>query len=92
MSASVAKKHFAPVPAHLDEAQRRDWLRRQQIAENTLAIQDLGGTRPNAETIARFRRYVRGEITLAQAIMRMREQIAQDHPPFRHLASLRQRG
>jgi hypothetical protein len=71
------------MPLHLNDEQRRDWLRRQRTAENTLAIQALGGTEPNEETMSYFRRYVGGEITLAQAIAQVREQMAQEHAAFR---------
>jgi hypothetical protein len=74
---------FMPMPQNLNEDQRKDWLRRQRTAENTLAIQALGGTQPNAETISHFQRYVSGEITLAQAIAQVREQMAQEHAAFR---------
>ena len=71
------------MPHHLNDDQRKDWQRRQRTAENTLAIQSLGGTEPNEETIVHFRRYVGGEITLAQAIAQVREQMAQEHAAFR---------
>lgn len=74
---------FPQMPGSLDEDQQQDWLRRQRTAENTLAIQALGGTAPNEETIGYFRRYVRGEITLAKAIAQVREQMAQEHAAFR---------
>jgi hypothetical protein len=74
---------FMPMPQNLNEDQRKDWLRRQRTAESTLAIQALGGTQPNAETISHFQRYVSGEITLAQAIAQVREQMAQEHAAFR---------
>ncbi|WP_196280919.1 antitoxin VbhA family protein [Hymenobacter jeongseonensis] len=71
------------MPHHLSEDQRQNWLRRQRTAENTLAIQALGGTVPNEETLSYFHRYVSGEITLAQAIAQVREQMAQEHAAFR---------
>ena len=71
------------MPQYLNDDQRRDWLRRRRTAENTLAIQALGGTEPNEETISHFQRYVGGEITLAQAIAQVREQMAQEHAAFR---------
>lgn len=74
---------FSQMPNLLNEDQQKDWLRRQRTAENTLAIQALGGTEPNEETIGYFRRYVRGEITLAKAIGQVREQMAQEHTTFR---------
>ena len=67
----------------VDEDQQKDWHRRQRTAENTLAIQVLGGTEPNEETLGYFQRYVRGEITLARAIAQVREQMAQEHAAFR---------
>jgi hypothetical protein len=72
-----------PMPQHLNDDQRKDWLRRQRTAENTIAIQALGGTAPNQETLTQFQRYVGGEITLAQAIAQVREQMAQEHAAFR---------
>ncbi len=74
---------FKPMPQNLTDEQRKDWLRRQRTAENTLAIQALGGTAPNEETLSYFQRYVSGEITLAQAIAQVREQMAQEHVAFR---------
>ncbi len=71
------------MPAFLSEDQQKDWLRRQRTAENTLAIQALGGTEPNEETIGYFQRYVRGEITLANAIGQVREQMAREHAAAR---------
>ena len=71
------------MPPNLSEDQRKEWIRRQRTAENTLVIQALGGTMPNAETIAKFQCYVNGEITLAQAIAQVREQMAQEHAAFR---------
>jgi len=79
----MSTHYFNPMPAHLADDQRKEWVRREQTAENTLAIQALGGTTPNAETIAKFQRYVNGEITLAQAIAQVREQMAQEHAAFR---------
>lgn len=74
---------FTPLPPHLSDDQRRDWQRRQATAETTLDLQVLGGTTPNAETVSFFQRYVRGEVTLAQAIAQVREQMAQEHAGFR---------
>lgn len=79
----MSESCFKPMPRHLSDDQRKEWARRQRTAENTLAIQALGGTVPNAETIAKFQRYVSGEITLAQAITQAREQMAQEHTSFR---------
>ncbi|MCC3152072.1 antitoxin VbhA family protein [Hymenobacter sp. BT770] len=75
--------HFKHMPQSLNDNQRQDWLRRQRTAENTLAIQAMGGTEPNEETLHHFQRYVTGEITLAQAIAQVREQMAQEHAAFR---------
>lgn len=74
---------FEPMPPGLTAEQRTQWQRRQLTAHNTLEIQALAGTGANAETLAYFRRYVNGEITLAQAITQAREQIAQEHDGFR---------
>lgn len=79
----MSTPNFKPMPQHLNDEQRKDWVRRQRIAENTLAIQALGGTEANEETILYFERYVSGEITLAQAIGQVREQMAQEHAAFR---------
>lgn len=70
-------------PESLSEPQLQQWQRRQSTAESTLEIQALSGTAPDAETLEQFRRYVRGEITLAQAIERVRMQLAQAHSSFR---------
>ena len=80
----MTTSQFTLMPQTLNDDQRKDWLRRQRTAENTLAIQALGGTKPNEETITHFQRYVSGEITLAQAIAQVREQMAQEHAAFRH--------
>ncbi|WP_143080198.1 antitoxin VbhA family protein [Hymenobacter arizonensis] len=79
----MSTPNFKPMPQHLNDDQRKDWARRQRTAESTLAIQTLGGTEPNEETLAYFQRYVSGEITLAQAIAQVREQMAQEHAAFR---------
>jgi hypothetical protein len=83
MVSIMSTSNFTLMPQNLNDDQRNDWLRRQRNAENTLAIQALGGTTPNAETISHFQRYVSGEITLAQAIAQVREQMAQEHAAFR---------
>ena len=88
--ASMSTFPFIPMPAHLSAEQRTEWERRQRTADNTLAIQALGGTVANAETLACFRRYVCGEIPLTQAIAQVREQMAQEHATFRRY--LNQRG
>jgi hypothetical protein len=79
----MSKAYFTHIPDQLDPAQRVAWLRRQRTAENTLEIQAIGGSAPDAETVAHFQRYVNGEITLAQAIERVRRQMAQEHETFR---------
>jgi len=79
-----ATAYFKPLPQQLTDDQRREWLRRQRTAENTLAIQVLGGAEPSRETIAEFQRYVCGEASLAQAIAQVREQMAQEHAAFRY--------
>jgi hypothetical protein len=76
--------YFQAMPANLSEDQRKEWARRQRTAESTLAIQALGGTEPNSETIAQFQRYVSGHISLDQAIAQVREQMAQEHVGFRN--------
>lgn len=81
--------YFKPLPHHLSDDQRQAWLRRQRTAENTLAIQVLGGTEPNGETIAEFQRYVCGKVALAQAIAQVREQMAQEQAAFRHYLNYR---
>lgn len=83
LTTMMSTSNFTLMPQNLNDDQRNDWLRRQRTAENTLAIQALGGTQPNAETISHFQRYVSGEITLAQAIAQVREQMAQEHAAFR---------
>ena len=79
----MSNLHFTSMPQHLNDDQRKEWSRRQRTAENTLAIQALGGTEPNEQTLSQFKRYVGGEITLAQAISQVREQMAQEHAAFR---------
>ncbi len=73
---------FVAVPTNLSDDERAQWQRRQLTAQNTLEIQALSGTPPDADTVARFRRYVRGEITLAEAIEQVRAQIAREPPGF----------
>jgi hypothetical protein len=79
----MPKPIFTHLPEGLDPAQRAAWLRRQRTAENTLEIQAIGGSVPDAETIAHFQRYVSGELTLGQAIERVRKQMSQEHETFR---------
>jgi hypothetical protein len=74
---------FGPVPDDLPASQRAHWQRRQLTARNTLEIQARTGTAANAETLAQFQRYVRGEIELAQAIAQVREQMAQEDRSYR---------
>jgi hypothetical protein len=74
---------FEPMPDDLSADQRLHWKRRQLTAENTLEIQAMGGTVANAETLACFRSYVRGEVSLTQAIEQARRQLAQEHHSFR---------
>ena len=88
LATTMSTYFFKPMPLHLTEGERKDWVRRRRTAENTLAIQALGGTTPNRETIAKFEQYVSGEITLAQAITQVREQMAQEHPAFRQYLNL----
>ena len=83
LQAMMLTPSFLQMPHCLGEDQQKDWHRRQRTAENTLAIQALGGTEPNEETLGYFQRYVRGEITLARAIAQVREQMAQEHAAFR---------
>ncbi|MBF9221134.1 antitoxin VbhA family protein [Hymenobacter ruricola] len=80
---------FAPVPDGLPADQRAHWQRRQLTARNTLELQALTGSVANAETVAFFQRYVRGEITLAQAIAQVREQMAQEHQSYRQFLNRR---
>ena len=79
----MATFSFLPMPADLTPDQRTAWQRRQRTAQDTLEIHALAGTEPNAGTVAQLQRYVSGEITLADAIAQVREQMAQEHPGFR---------
>ena len=83
LQAMMLTPSFLQMPHCLGEDQQKDWHWRQRTAENTLAIQVLGGTEPDEETLGYFQRYVRGEITLARAIAQVREQMAQEHTAFR---------
>ena len=83
LQAMMLTPSFLQMPHCLGEDQQKDWHWRQRTAENTLAIQALGGAEPNEETLGYFQRYVRSEITLARAIARVREQMAQEHTAFR---------
>ena len=80
---------FPALPDDLPADQRAHWLRRQATARNTLEIQALTGTSANAETVAVFQRYVRGEVTLNQAIAQVREQMAQEHQSYRQFLNRR---
>lgn len=74
---------FEPVPDDLPAGQRAHWQRRQLTACNTLEIQARTGRAANADTMAHIRRYVCGEIELAQAIEKVREQMAQEDIGYR---------
>ncbi|WP_201980713.1 hypothetical protein [Hymenobacter rubidus] len=76
---------FVPIPENLTANQRAHWMRRQQTARNTLAIQAQAGNAANAETTACFQRYVRGEASLSHAMDEARRQTAQEHNSFRRL-------
>ncbi|MDB5236061.1 MAG: hypothetical protein JWR44_3054 [Hymenobacter sp.] len=80
---------FGAIPDDLPPDQRAHWQRRKLTAQNTLEIQAMAGTAANAETVAHFQRYVRGEITLAEAIAQVREQLAQEHTAFRQYLNRR---
>lgn len=71
------------MPEQLSPDERTQWQRRQLTAQNTLEIQALSGSEPDAGTVQKFQRYVRGEISLADAIAQVREQMAQEHQGFR---------
>jgi hypothetical protein len=73
----------------LTPEQRALWQRRELTAQNTLEIQAMAGTSANAETMAHFQRYVRGEISLTEAITQAREQLAQEHDAFRQYLNRR---
>lgn len=70
-------------PSDLTPLQRQEWHRRQRIAENTLDIQVLGGTLPDSETVHFFQRYVDGELTLNDAMARVRQQMQQERDMLR---------
>ncbi|MBD2722030.1 antitoxin VbhA family protein [Hymenobacter armeniacus] len=80
---------FGSIPDDLPADQRAHWQRRQLSARNTLDMQALTGTPANADTVASLQRYVRGEITLAQAIDQVREQMAQEHQSYRQFLNRR---
>jgi hypothetical protein len=80
---------FGPVPTDLVPDQRAHWQRRQATARNTLEMQAMTGRAASAETVAYFERYVRGEVTLAQAIAQVREQMTQEHQHYRRFLDRR---
>jgi hypothetical protein len=80
---------FGAVPEGLPAPERAQWLRRQKMALSTLETHSMAGTVANDATLAAFRRYVQGEIPLAQAIAQAREQLAQEHRDFRDYLSRR---
>jgi hypothetical protein len=65
-------------PTGLTPIQRQEWQRRHRIAENTIEIQVMGGTLPDNETLHCFQRYVNGELTLNDAMERVRQQMRQE--------------
>lgn len=73
---------FGPVPGHLADPQRSQWLHRQQTAQHVLETQALAGTKASAETLAALQRYVRGELELGIAIAQARAQLAQERTGF----------
>ena len=77
------------MPDDLTPDQRAHWQRRELTAKNTLEIQAMAGTVANAETLAHFQRYIKGEISLAEAITQAREQMAQEHLAFRQYLNRR---
>ncbi|UOQ96844.1 antitoxin VbhA family protein [Hymenobacter sp. 5317J-9] len=80
---------FGSIPDDLPADQRAHWQRRQLTARNALDSQALTGTAANAETVASLQRYVRGEITLAQAIAQVRAQMAQEQQSYRQFLNRR---
>lgn len=80
---------FGPVPDNLSADQRAHWQRRSLTARHTLHLQAIAGHAANAETVAQFRCYVRGETPLAQAIAQVRAQAAQEHQSYRHFRNRR---
>lgn len=74
---------FGAVPEGLPAPEHTQWLRRQEIALNTLETYSMAGTVANDATVAAFRGYVQGKIPLAQAIALAREQLAQEHHDVR---------
>ncbi|WP_210521999.1 hypothetical protein [Hymenobacter terricola] len=78
------------VPNDLPAHQRALWQRRQLAARNTLEVQVQAGGAVDAETVACFQRYVKGEISLSQAIAKSRQQAAQQCASRQQLLSRRQ--
>ncbi|GAA4365638.1 hypothetical protein GCM10023185_36100 [Hymenobacter saemangeumensis] len=74
---------FKPAPEGLTPAQLQAWQRRRRTAENTLEIEVLSGAVPDAQTIHLFQRYINGELTLGEAIERVRKLAPVDHQTFR---------
>ena len=81
--------YFRPPATRLNPGQLREWQRRQSIAQNTLEIQTLGGTLPDVETIHCFQSYVDGELTLTEAIVRVRQQMVQEREMLRQYVERR---
>ena len=71
------------MPDDLPAGQRAHWQRRQLTARNTLEMQARTGSPANADTLAQFQRYVRGEVELAQAMAQVREQMAREDDGYR---------
>jgi hypothetical protein len=85
----MSTNSFGPLPSHLTAEQQAQWLQRQQTAQLALDTQGMAGTVPNTETMAAFRRYVKGEISLAEAIGHARAQLAQEHAAFQQFLNRR---
>ena len=81
--------YFRPPVTRLSPGQLREWQRRQSIAQNTLEIQTLGGTLPDIETIRCFQSYVDGELSLTEAIVRVRQQMVQEREMLRQYVERR---
>ena len=62
---------FPPLPAGLTPAQERAWTQRCWTAGRIIAQQAATAGGPDAEVIIHLQPYVRGEITLGQAIGRL---------------------
>jgi|GEM_PF-5186074 len=74
---------FNPMPAGLSPVQQQAWQRRRRTAENTLEIEILSGAVPDAQTLAFFQRYINGELTLGEALERVRKLAPADEQTFR---------